>query len=293
MLQKTAAAEQGPYVRVAHTPTVIPPRKPIPPPSDALAGILPPSPSDHQVLNRLTALFGTIHTHIDTFYRDVHATVTPSMAADLASFGKDVDMPALLQGCARPTAALKHALVAYVMERTAPPDDFSRSSSSSGSRSDTSLWPADLTHALSLHTSTPTPTSPSSGLAAALALHRRLTIHLYTSLYTSSPLGSPRHSTPSLSLPSPTALRAAAEHFSLTFFPWLDPSLDDSERESDLAEVLISALQCRIWMLGLEGGWGFEWLESGNGVVVVRPAVAVRGEGGRKREVLGQSVCAV
>lgn len=46
-------------------------------------------------------------------------------------------------------------------------------------------------------------------------------------------------------------------------------------------------------MLGLEGGWGFEWLESGNGVVVVRPAVAVRGEGGRKREVLGQSVCAV
>jgi len=291
MLQKPAAAEHAatnPYVRVA---AVTPLRKPIPPSSDALAAILPPSPSEHHVCSRLTALFGAVHTHIDTFYRDVHASVTPSMAADLALFGRDVDMPALLQGCARPTAALKHALVAFVMERTAPPDDLS---SSSGS--DTSLWPADLTQALSLHTSTPTPASPSSNFAAALALHRRLTIHLYTSLHSPSPQGLTRnsnYSTPSLSLVSPSALRAAAEHFSLTFFPWLDPSLDDSEREADLAETLSSALQCRMWLLGLEGAWGVEWQESGNGVVVVRPAVVVSGEGGRKREVLGQSVLAI
>ena len=294
MLQKPAAAEHAattPYVRVA---AITPLRKPIPSSGDALAAILPPSPSEHQVQSRLAALFGAMHTHIDTFYRDVHASVTPSMAADLALFGKDVDMPALLQGCSRPTAALKHALVAFVMERTAPPDD-----PSSSSRSDTSLWPADLTHALTLHTPTLTPTSPSSNLAAALALHRRLTIHLYTSLHSPSPRGltlNSNHSTPSLPLIPASAIRAAAEHFSLTFFPWLDPSLDDSEREADLAEILSSALQCRMWLLGLEGAWGFEWQESGSGVVVVRPAVVVRGEGeegGRGREVLGQSVLAV
>ena len=296
MLQKPTAAEhaaRNPYVRVA---AVAPPRKPIPPPSDALAAMLPPSPSEHQVCSRLTALFGAMHTHTDTFYRDVHASVTPSMAADLALFGRDVDMPALLQGCSRPTAALKHALVAFVMERTAPPDDPSSSSSGSGGGSDTSLWPACLTQALSLHT--PTPASPSSNFAAALALHRRLTIHLYTSLH--SPQGSPRdnsnHPTPSLPLASPSALRAAAEHFSLAFFPWLDPSLDDSERDADLAAILSSALQCRMWLLGLVGGGGVAWLGCGAGVVVVWPGVGgvVWGEvgAGRKREVLGQSVLA-
>lgn len=291
MLQKTAAAEQAdtnPYVRVAHTPAAIPACKPMPPFSNALAGILPPCASEHQVQSRLSALFAALHTHIDTFYRDVHAGVTPSMSVDLAAFGTDVDMPALLQGCSRPTAVLKHALVAFAMARTAPPND---PSSSSGN--DTSIWPADLTQALTLHTPTPTPATPSSDFATALALHRRLTIHLYTSLHPFSPQGLIRHSTLSLPRACSSAIREAAEHFSLTFFPWSDPSSHDSARETDLAALLVAALECRVWMLGLEGEWRFEWRESGAGVVAVRPAVVVSGDGGRAREVLGQSVLAV
>ena len=296
MLQKTALAEQhvhvdqNPYARGgggAHTSAFTPPRKPMPPSGDVWAGsgILPPSASEYEVQTKLSALFGAMHTHIDNFYRDAHASVSPSMAADLAPFGRDaVDMALLLQGCARPTSALKHALVAFVLERTAPPDGPCGSGSGSGSSSsgdagERSLWPADLVQALALHNNptlhAPTALESGGGLAAALALHRRLTLHLYTTLHPSSP-----HT-------SSSALRAAAEHFSLTFFPWLDPSLDDSAREADLADILGRMLQCRMWMHGLQEEWGVEWQERGNGVVVVRPAVLVGG-----REVSGQSVLA-
>ena len=146
------------------------------------------------------------------------------------------------------------------------------------------ITPITYSHT-SIFTVTPTnPTTPLHAQASAFAGTTPFPKNLLINIFCS---------TPSLSLVSPSALRAAAEHFSLTFFPWLDPSLDDSEREADLAETLSSALQCRMWLLGLEGAWGVEWQESGNGVVVVRPAVVVSGEGGRKREVLGQSVLAI
>lgn len=49
----------------------------------------------------------------------------------------------------------------------------------------------------------------------------------------------------------------------------------------------------RIWLAGLKDEWGFEWEEKGRGVVVVRPAVRVREEGGPWRVFMGQGVVAV
>ncbi|KAF2993689.1 hypothetical protein E8E13_001702 [Curvularia kusanoi] len=309
MLQKSAAAggAAGPYVQVSQTQQM---RTPVPVPArsalaaatggDLLAGIVAPSASEHEVQNRLTSLFANLQRHIDTFYRDVHASITPSMASDLAEFGQDVDVYALMQSCSRPTAVLKHALVAYVLGITAPPGD-SGNSSNTNSSGVQSLWPHDLSALLSLHSPNPPPTSYRADLAPALSLHRRLTIHLYTSLSRSplsqSPYPTQRASTASslsLSRATSSIIREAAEHFSLTFFPWADPALLDSEREGDLGRLLGEVLETRVWMAGLEGEWGFEWEEAGRGVVVVRPKVGVR-ERGREgwRGVVGQSVEAV
>ncbi|KAJ4989329.1 hypothetical protein SVAN01_05234 [Stagonosporopsis vannaccii] len=270
MVQKSAATG-GPYVQIAQTHM----RTPIPAPSrvsatgDPLAGIVPPSASEAEVQNRVAALFEQVQRHVDTFYRDVHASITPSMDSDLASFGKDVNMLELLQTCSQPTVALKHALVAFILSITSP------TQATDGQP----LWPAELTKMLQFNTSN-TP-----HLAAAQSLHRRLTIHLYTSL------NPPSHRLSTLSLPRKTssAILSAAEHFSLTFFPWANPALSEQEREADLAHIITEALECVIWMGGQREEWGFEWEECGRGVVVLWPGLVVR-DGGPRRVVLGQRV---
>jgi hypothetical protein len=131
MRQKTIGSLGGrhsPYVQVSQTPILAPIPAPIPAPapvqktaSEDSAAFLPPAADDGDIHAKVTALFGQIHRHVETYYRDVHASITPSMEPDLARFGaKDVDMAELLQDCSSPTTALKHALVAYVLRITAP-----------------------------------------------------------------------------------------------------------------------------------------------------------------------------
>lgn len=122
MLQKTAG-RNSPYVQVSQTP-LPPPIASIPPPQppkDIVTSILPAAAHDSEIQNRVSALFGALHRHIDMFYRDAHASITPSMEHDLVRFGAgDVNMAELLQDCSSPTTAIKHALVAYVFGITGP-----------------------------------------------------------------------------------------------------------------------------------------------------------------------------
>lgn len=137
MVQKSAATG-SPYVQVSQTqmrtPVPVPARVPVPTAQDSLAGILPPAASEHDIQNRVAALFGQMHRHIDTYYRDVHASITPSMDSDLASFGRDVNTLELLQNCSSPTVALKHALVVFVLGVAGPKSE----------NVEQSIWPNEL-----------------------------------------------------------------------------------------------------------------------------------------------------
>jgi hypothetical protein len=85
------------------------------------ADILPTAAHESEVQGRVAALIGQIHRHIEIYYRDVHASITPSMESDLARFGaKDVNMAELLQDISNPGTALQHALVAYIISITSP-----------------------------------------------------------------------------------------------------------------------------------------------------------------------------
>lgn len=88
-----------------------------------------------------------------------------------------------------------------------------------------------------------------------------------------------------------SAIREAAENFSLTFFPWANPTFGDHERESDLAGIIGEALECRIWLYSQSGEWGFEWETPEAGVIIVTPALVVRDERkGPRRVVMQQSI---
>jgi hypothetical protein len=114
----------SPYIQVSQTPLPAPAPPPVPVQKTAeerVVALLPPVARNGDVQGRTTALFEQIHGHVETYYRDVHASITPSMEPDLAGFGAgDVDMAELLQDCSSPTTALKHALAAYVLGITAP-----------------------------------------------------------------------------------------------------------------------------------------------------------------------------
>ncbi|KAF1929451.1 uncharacterized protein M421DRAFT_419983 [Didymella exigua CBS 183.55] len=289
MAQKSAV-NGIPYVQVSQaqmrTPVPVPARAPVASPhavNDALTGILPPAATEHDVSTRISALFAEFKRHIDTFYRGVHASITPSMDSDLASFGKDVDMVELLQNCSHPTVALKHALTAFVLSITESKRDENKQT----------LWPSELTNFIKPRD------SDSAQLAAAQALHRRLTVHIYAQHNALSPANRSQSRLSNLSALSLTrntfsAIREAAEHFSLTFFPWANPVFGDQERESDLAGIVTEALETRIWLVGQTGEWDFEWEVPGRGAVVVSPSLVVREERrGPRRVVLDQSVVGV
>lgn len=86
-------------------------------------------------------------------------------------------------------------------------------------------------------------------------------------------------------------MREAAEHFSLTFFPWANPTASDQEREDDLTRIIGDVLQMRIWLFGQPGEYAFRWEQVGRRGVVVAPELVVCEEGdgirkGRERVVL-------
>jgi hypothetical protein len=98
----------------------------------------------------------------------------------------------------------------------------------------------------------------------------------------------------SLTRKTSSAIREAAEHFSLAFFPWANPTFGDQERESDLAGIMTEALEIRIWLAGQIGEWDFEWEIPGRGAVIVSPSLVVReNERGPRRVVLDQSVVGI
>jgi hypothetical protein len=92
--------------------------------SDFLAGVLPQTADDQTVRSKVSMLFDQIQQHVENFYRDVHASITPSMENDLTRFGTPgIDMKELLQSASMPTVAIKHALMGYVLRITSPEGD--------------------------------------------------------------------------------------------------------------------------------------------------------------------------
>jgi hypothetical protein len=152
MMQKGVGGLGGrhsPYVQVSQTPMPASPAPALSPPmiapiamaneaSKDVTSFLPPAADDDEVWTGVSHLFSMMHEHVEKFYRDVHACITPSMEHGIAKFGvKGVDMAELLQECSSPTAALKHALVAYVLGITGPKQE--------GDREET-LFPEELAH---------------------------------------------------------------------------------------------------------------------------------------------------
>jgi hypothetical protein len=125
MMQQKSAGRNSPYVQVSQTPLQAPipatvPLQPVQQP-DVLASILPAVAQEKEVQGRVAALFNQIHRHVEIYYRDVHASITPSMEPELIRFGAmKVNMAELLQDCSSPTTALKHALVAYIIGISSP-----------------------------------------------------------------------------------------------------------------------------------------------------------------------------
>jgi hypothetical protein len=135
MQSKSASSLVGrhsPYVQVSQIPLPAPlaahPPSPIPAPvfipasaSRDITAFLPPAADNEEVWNEVSHLFALMHEHVEKYYRDVNAIITPSMEPEIAEFGaKEVDMAELLQECTSSTAALKHALVTYVLGITEP-----------------------------------------------------------------------------------------------------------------------------------------------------------------------------
>ncbi|KAI1563043.1 hypothetical protein A1F97_08102 [Pyrenophora tritici-repentis] len=255
MQQKSVGSLGGrnsPYVQVSQTPAprVVPPPAPIPvqqtTPEDATA-FLPPAAHDDEVHGRVSGLLDRIHEHVERFYRDVHASITPSMEHEIAKFGsKDVEMAELLQNCSNPTTALKHALVAYVLGITAP-------KSNEGEQG--TVFPEELSRII-IENSTETASNPS--VIAAASLHRRISVYLYTAVSNSQDSRETRL--------TQSNIREAAEHFSLTFFPWANPASCDQDKDDDLGRIMTEALEISIWLLGQPGLYEFEWEGTVGGV---------------------------
>jgi hypothetical protein len=291
-------ATQSPYTRVLHAPLPGPiPESVHPmPASNSILAFLPSAVDGTAVQNRVLALFDQVYRHVDVYYRDVHASITPSMEPDLARFGtRDVDMAELLHICARPTVALKHALGAWVLGITGPKRDHEQSVFPEPlQRSRMELSAATGMFILGfknpiLYATLTASTDPPTTLIAK-SLHRRLSAYIYTSSLSSQlPHSSSRAS---LVPRTSAAMREAAEHFSLTFFPWGNPSSRDVEREEDLLMILSEALDLQVWLFGQPDEWVFEWGSADRGVVV-RPGLQRVDEAGESKMVIERDVVAV
>ena len=115
-------------------------------------------------------------------------------------------------------------------------------------------------------------TDPS--ITAAASLHRRISVYLYTAV---SHLQDSRETRLTQS-----NIREAAEHFSLTFFPWANPASSDQDKDDDLGRIMTEALEISIWLLGQPGMYEFEWEGTGRRGVLITPGLVRRthtGEG--------------
>ncbi|KAI4626823.1 hypothetical protein J4E83_003976 [Alternaria metachromatica] len=243
--------------------------------SKDVTSFLPPAADDDEVWNGVSHLFSMMHEHIDQFYRDVHACITPSMEPSIAKFGiKDVDMAELLQECSSPTAALKHALVAYVLGITGPKQKEDREGT---------LFPEELAHVANgadVGSGKPPslPLDPRKALSshpildpdfiAATSLRRRVSVYLYSTI-----TGYPNRRK---SWMAQSETREAAEHFSLTFFPWANPTSSDQDRDEDLARIITDTLTVRIWLFGQLDTYEFEWEGVGERGIVINPELVKR-----------------
>jgi len=276
----------SPYVQVSQTPMPATPTAALSPPMITPAAManesckdvtsfLPPAADDDEVWNGVSHLFSMMHEHIEKFYRDVHACITPSMEPSIAKFGiKDVDMAELLQECSSPTAALKHALVAYVLGITGPKQK--------GAKEGT-LFPEELAHVANgadVGSGKPPslPLDPRKALSshpildpafiAATSLYRRVSVYLYSTI-----TGYPNRRK---SWMAQSETREAAEHFSLTFFPWANPTSSDQDRDEDLARIITDTLTVRIWLFGQLDTYEFEWEGVGERGIVINPELVKR-----------------
>jgi hypothetical protein len=267
----------SPYVQVSQSSIPAPAVPPVPTSTPVqqstdlgIAAFLPPAANDRAIQDRVTALFGEIHRHVETYYRDIHASITPSMEPEIARFGApDIDMAQVLQDSSSPTTALKHALTAYVLSMTAPKED----------KKDESVFPEELNnqintnsgtfHSSNIYTPPQLINLSDPNVAAAISLHRRLAVYLFTT--------SPKISNTRRSRLFESDVREAAEHFSLTFFPWANPSSSDQDKDEDLARVISEALSMRIWLFGQPDMYEFEWEETGRRGVLVSPSLVRKG----------------
>jgi hypothetical protein len=292
MMQHKSVGSLGgrhsPYVQVSQTPMPASPAPAPPPPKPApvpvpdestkdVTSFLPPAADDDEVWNGVSHLFSMMHEHVEKFYRDVHASITPSMEPDIAKFGaKGVDMAELLQECSSPTAALKHALVAYVLGITGPKqkDDDGMT-----------LFPEELAHvgngtdlgsgechpSLSIQEDLHLTPHTDPDFIAATSLHRRVSVYLYSTM-----TGYPNRRN---SWMAQSSTREAAEHFSLTFFPWANPASSDQDKDEDLAGIITDTLTVRIWLFGQLDTYEFRWEGVGERGVVVNPGLVKRKRG--------------
>jgi hypothetical protein len=278
MLQKGGSS---PYVQVSQMPLSTPmpvyapaPLQPTNPP-DAVTGLLPAEALEPEVQSRVAALFNQIHRHVETHYRDVHATLTPSMEPELAMFGaQGVNMAELLQDCSHPTTAIKHALMVYVLSITGPkkreegetifPEELQGGQLQRIAGSGTSVHCIEVTFPTMLtYIADPK-------LRTASTLHRRLSVYLFAA---TSSLSNPRRSRHAQS-----DVREAAEHFSLTFFPWAIPGGDDHDKDADLTRIIAETLETRIWLFGQPHVYEFRWDGVGQRGVAISPELVRRSD---------------
>jgi hypothetical protein len=110
-------------------------------------------------------------------------------------------------------------------------------------------------------------------VSTAQALHRRLSVYLYHSANV--------HSASRRSWSFQSKFREAAEHFSLTYFPWANPITDDQEKEDNLTHIISEALETSIWLFGQPSEFEYRWDSVGTRGVVVSPALVRRDAGDR------------
>jgi hypothetical protein len=123
---------------------------------------------------------------------------------------------------------------------------------------------------------------PDAKLSAAATLHRRLSVYLYTA--TSSPPPNARGSWAIQAL-----VREAAEHFSLTFFPWANPASSEQDKDEDLARIISEALELRLWLYGQPYEYEFVWEGTGRRGILVSPGL-VRNSEDDKRDWIVEGV---
>lgn len=306
MMQKSIGRNNSPYVQVSqssapvHTLPMAPTSTPA---ADPVLSLLPPLATDTDIRSKFEALFAKMHGHVDTYYRDVQANITPSMQSELEGFGAEgVDMAVLMQEASDAKTAIKHALVAFVLGITAPQkqegcggreaifpkqlsgwNDMRSENGKSLCESLTTILPSLTTYNFHFPSNTSSSfsfqyklltgyTAPTH-LTQALTLHRRLSAFLYTSTSTSQ--SHPQQS--NTSSPNPTTL-SLSRTFSLPFFPWAHPLSNDDLRENDLAQIINETLHARIWLFGQNGAFDFRWDVAGRGVVVWPWIVKVIGD---------------